>query len=213
MPVATTTAVASSRPAAEPVVSATSPRPAASLDARLDVLRSRIQEEGFLNNRGLGNEIGFYVFGYPASRELEVRDFMRRLKADRSLACNVVERNLWDVLLKVCEDRGILDKLAALEERRGSEALLERVQAIVTPERIVAAMDDWPHRPGRDVLVVSGVGQVYPFVRAHSVLENAQHVFCDVPFVLLYPGVYNQVDLKLFGRLEDSNYYRAFNII
>ncbi len=201
---------------------ATSPNPASptaspaaplSLEARLDILRSRIQEPDFLHNRGLANEVGFYVFDYPASCELEVRAFTARLKADAGLACNVVERNLWAMLLKVCEGRGILDKIAALEERRGSDALVERLQSIVTPERVVAAMDDWPHCPGRDVLLVSGVGQAYPFVRAHSVLENAQHVFSDVPFVLLYPGAYNQVDLRLFSRLDDSNYYRAFNII
>ena len=184
-----------------------------SLEARLDTLRARIQQPDFLHNRGLANEVGFYVFDYPASRELEVRDFTARLKADPGLACNVVERNLWGMLLKVCEERGILEKIAALEERRSSDALVERLQSIVTPERIVAAMDDWPHEPGRDVLLVSGVGQVYPFVRAHLVLENAQHVFGDIPFVLLYPGTYNRVDLRLFGRLADSNYYRAFNLI
>lgn len=184
-----------------------------SLETRLDTLRARIQQPDFLHNRGLANEVGFYVFDYPASRELEVRDFTARLKADPGLACNVVERSLWGMLLRVCEERGILEKIAALEERRGSDALVERLQSIVTPERIVAAMDDWPHEPGRDVLLVSGVGQVYPFVRAHSVLENAQHVFADIPFVLLYPGTYNQVDLKLFGKLADSNYYRAFNLI
>ena len=184
-----------------------------SLDARLDNLRQRIQQPDFLHNRGLGNEIGFYVFDYPASRELEVRDFVTRLKADRTLGCNVVERNLWDMLLRVCEQRGILDKMAAQEERRGSEQLVGRVQSIATPERIVAAMDDWPHQPGSDVLLVSGVGQAYPFVRAHSVLENAQHVFSDIPFVLLYPGVYTGHDLRLFGRLDDANYYRAFNLI
>lgn len=184
-----------------------------SLEARLDTLRARIQQPDFLHNRGLANEVGFYVFDYPASRELEVRDFTARLKADPGLACNVVERNLWGMLLRVCEERGILEKIAALEERRGSDALVERLQSIVTPERIVATMDDWPHEPGRDVLLVSGVGQVYPFVRAHSVLENAQHVFADIPFVLLYPGTYNRVDLRLFSRLDDSNYYRAFNLI
>lgn len=184
-----------------------------SLEARLDALRERIQDEGFLHNKGLGNEVGFYVFDYPASRELEVRDFVARLASDTSLSCNIVERNLWEVLLEVCRKKNVLDKISDLEARRGSKVLLTRLQTIATPERIVAEMDDWPHEPGRDVLFVTGIGQVYPFVRAHSILENAQHLFADIPMVLFYPGSYDQVELKLFSKLEDSNYYRAFNVI
>ena len=38
----------------------------AQFEARLDALRTRVQDENFLHNRGLGNEVGFYVFDYPA---------------------------------------------------------------------------------------------------------------------------------------------------
>ena len=83
----------------------------AHFEARLDALRTRVQDQNFLHNRGLGNEVGFYVFDYPASRELEVRDFIARLKQDADVArtCNIVERNLWEVLLGVCRDKNILD--------------------------------------------------------------------------------------------------------
>lgn len=187
----------------------------AQFEARLDALRMRVQDENFLHNRGLGNEVGFYVFDYPASRELEVRDFVARLKQDADVArtCNIVERNLWEVLLGVCRDKNILDKVNDLEARRGSDMLLSRLQTIATPERLVAAMDDWTHVPGRDVLIVTGVGEVFPFVRAHSILENSQHVFADIPMVMLYPGTYDKSSLTLFGKLSDSNYYRAFDLI
>ena len=177
----------------------------AQFEARLDALRTRVQDENFLHNRGLGNEVGFYVFDYPASRELEVRDFIARLKQDATVAhaCNIVERNLWEVLLRVCRDKNILDKVDDLEARRGSDMLLSRLQT----------MDDWTHVPGRDVLFVTGVGEVFPFVRAHSILENSQHVFADIPMVMLYPGTYDKSSLTLFGKLSDSNYYRAFDLI
>ena len=187
----------------------------ARLEERLDALRARIQDENFLHNRGLGNEVGFYVFDYPAQRELEVRDFVARLKQDAAVAraCNIVERNLWEMLLKVCEAEGILAELPAFEQDEGSQALLDNLQTIATAEELVRVMDDWPHEPGRDVLLVTGVGEVFPFVRAHSILENAQHVFSDIPVVMLYPGTYYRVSLTLFGKLNDSNYYRAFDLI
>ena len=117
------------------------------------------------------------------------------------------------MLLKVCEAEGILAELPAFEQDEGSQALLDNLQTIATAEELVRVMDDWPHEPGRDVLLVTGVGEVFPFVRAHSILENAQHVFTDIPVVMLYPGTYDRVSLTLFGKLNDSNYYRAFDLI
>uniref|UniRef100_UPI003A934F50 DUF1788 domain-containing protein n=1 Tax=Thermophilibacter sp. TaxID=2847309 RepID=UPI003A934F50 len=156
------------------------------------------------------------VFPYDAAREDEVRARTAELVSlsdEGRLPCRIVHRDLWDVFLQICEQRRILDKIPDLERRRGSRALLERLQKIATPEAFVQAMDYEPHEPGHDVLLVAGVGRVYPIVRAHSILENAQHVFADVPVVLLYPGKYDGAQLHLFNSISDGNYYRAFNLL
>ena len=179
-------------------------------------LRAKLSDPMFLANKGIGNEVGFFVFPYDAAREDEVRARTAELVSlsdEGRLPCRVVRRDLWDVFLQICEQRRILDKIADLERRRGSRALLERLQKIATPEAFVQAMDYESHEPGRDVLLVTGVGRVYPIVRAHSILENAQHVFADVPVVLLYPGKYDGSQLHLFNSISDGNYYRAFNLL
>ena len=179
-------------------------------------LRAKLSDQQFLANKGIGNEVGFFVFPYDASREDEVRArtaALVRLSDEGRLPCRIVRRDLWDVFLQICERRRILGKIADLELRRGSRALLDRLQKIATPEAFVQAMDYEPHEPGRDVLLVTGVGKVYPIVRAHGILENAQHVFADVPVVLLYPGTYDGAQLHLFNSISDGNYYRAFNLL
>ena len=179
-------------------------------------LRAKLSDPMFLANKGIGNEVGFFVFPYDAAREDEVRARTAELVSlsdEGRLPCRIVHRDLWDVFLQICEQRRILDKIADLERRRGSRALLERLQKIATPEAFVQAMDYEPHEPGHDVLLVTGVGRVYPIVRAHSILENAQHVFADVPVVLLYPGKYDGAQLHLFNSISDGNYYRAFNLL
>ena len=179
-------------------------------------LRAKLSDPMFLANKGIGNEVGFFVFPYDASREDEVRartDALVSLSDEGKLPCRIAHRDLWDVFLKICKQRRILDKIPDLERRRGSRALLDRLQKIATPEAFVQAMDYDPHDPGRDVLLVSGVGKVYPVVRAHSILENSQHVFADVPVVLLYPGKYDGSQLHLFNSISDGNYYRAFNLL
>ena len=179
-------------------------------------LRAKLLDPMFLANKGIGNEVGFFVFPYDAAREDEVRARTAELVSlsdEGRLPCRIVHRDLWDVFLRICEQRRILDKIPDLERRRGSRALLERLQKIATPEAFVQAMDYEPHEPGHDVLLVTGVGRVYPIVRAHSILENAQHVFADVPVVLLYPGKYDGAQLHLFNSISDGNYYRAFNLL
>ena len=47
---------------------------------RLDKILSKLQEKRFRENKGLGNEIGFYVFDYNPSEELIVREHIKFLK-------------------------------------------------------------------------------------------------------------------------------------
>ena len=134
-------------------------------------------------------------------------------------ATRVVHFDLWDVFLQICAERRILEKIPALEERRGTEGLLRRMEKIATPEAFLKVMKERYEQLGgqvpgrRDVVLVSGVGKVYPLVRAHNILENAQPVFTEVPMVMLYPGVYDGQQLHLFGKISDGNYYRAVSLI
>lgn len=179
---------------------------------RLDLIRQRISNPDFLANRGLGNEVGIYIFQYDAHDELLVREHVARLKQDASLPCRIVERNLWDVFRDICDELCILEDIAGLEVKQGSDALLRRLKMIVTPNDYIDAMEWEPHERG-EVLFITGVGQIFPFIRAHSILENVQHVFEDIPVVMFYPGRYDGQSLSLFGHLEDSNYYRAFDLL
>lgn len=179
-------------------------------------LRAKLSDPMFLANKGIGNEVGFFVFPYDAAREDEVRARTAELVTlsdEGRLPCRIVHHDLWDVFLQICEKEEILEEMSGLEADEGSVAFLEDTQAVVTPESFISEMDYESHEPGKDVLLITGVGKVYPFVRAHSILENAQHVFEDVPVVMLYPGKYDGTQLHLFSSISDGNYYRAFNLL
>lgn len=189
-------------------------------EKRCAALRSRLCDADFLANKGLGNEAGIFTFCYDPTLELEARRFFRGLKEEAELGklgngevrAEIHERNLYDVLLGIAEDKRILEKLPAQEEKRGQEGLLKQIQRIATPEAFVAAMDWKQHRLG-DVLILTGVGEVYPFMRVHNILNNMQSSFRDVPVVVAYPGTFDGGSLSLFGKLKDGNYYRAFDLI
>lgn len=189
-------------------------------ERRCKSLVAKLNDADFLANKGLGNEAGIFTFCYDPTLELAARDFFRRIVDDSlngkygsdGVRANVVERNLYDVLLSIAESKRVLDRLPGQEEKRGSEGLLKQVQRIASPEAYVEAIDWSPHAPG-DVLLITGVGEAFPFVRVHNVLNNMQSAFRDVPVVVAYPGTFDGGSLSLYGKLNDGNYYRAFDLI
>ena len=38
------------------------------LDERLDIVEEMIKRPSFRENKGLGNEVGYYIFDYPAEK-------------------------------------------------------------------------------------------------------------------------------------------------
>lgn len=181
---------------------------------RCEALRARLGEDDFLHNRGLGNEIGFFTFCYDASLELRAREFFAQLEAESAsgaLPCNLMVRNLYDTFLGLLEKKRILAAVPKQEARRGSDHLLKRLRSIATPEALAAELAYGPHQPG-DVLVLIGVGEIYPFLRVHTLLDNMHVAFGDIPVVVAYPGRFNGQSFSLFNMLDDGNYYRAFDI-
>lgn len=85
---------------------------------RLDALLSALQDPRLLNNRGIGNEIGFYIFDYDPENEPLVLQHLTRLKSQLeapSCQLNVLEINLYQTILNIFEDRRVLQKVFELE--------------------------------------------------------------------------------------------------
>ena len=185
------------------------------ISTRLDKLRTYLSDPNFIANKGLSNEVGLYIFAYHPSEEMQVRSFINDVVAASSFpqASNrIILFDLYDILLHICEERRIIDKIPQMEEQRGSEFILKQIQKLAPPEVYVEHMKRIGHDRG-DIIFITGVGRVYPYMRSHNILNNLQHVFDDVPVVLFYPGEYTGQSLNLFEKFLDDNYYRAFNLI
>lgn len=179
---------------------------------KLSKVSARLSEEAFLTNKGLSNEVGIHVFCYDPKDELTVRAYFEMLMTKADVPYRLIECDLYKIFLQICEEKRVLKSIPNMEERKGKEYLAEQLQKIATPEAFVEKMKYEPHQKG-DVLLITGVGKVYPFMRSHKILDNIQHIFSDIPVLMLYPGTYNGQDLGLFGRFLDGHYYRAFNLL
>lgn len=178
----------------------------------LNGVSARLSNELFLSNKGLSNEVGIHIFCYDPKEEMTVRAFFDSLIKRKDVPYRLIERDLYKIFLQICEEKHILKSIKGMEERKGSGYLLEQLQKVATPGAFVEKMEYSPHLHG-DVLLITGVGKIYPFMRSHKILDNIQHIFSDIPVLMLYPGTFNGQDLILFGKFLDGHYYRAFNLI
>jgi len=178
----------------------------------LDKIKTRISDSNFLENKGLSNEVGIHVFNYSPQHELIVSDYIERLINTPSDIYRIIEVDLFKIFIGILEEKRVLQSVPSLEDKKGKEFLLSQLQKIATQEAFIKKMMYEPHQKG-DVLFLTGVGKVYPFMRSHKILDSMQQVFYDVPIVMFYPGEFTGQSLNLFEKFHDGNYYRAFNLL
>ncbi len=187
---------------------------------RAEHLFKVVTSQRFLTKQGLGNEVPFFICPYPAEEGLSMNeDRLDLVTRITHAGIAVLDLSLYDLSLGILEERGILDQILEIERETDKREVRELLQSVLDPKanlipKIGEAIEATPH----DVIFLSGVGEVYPYIRSHNVLNNLQSTAKDKPTVLFFPGSYTHAlatgaSLDLFGRLHDDKYYRAFNIL
>ena len=187
---------------------------------RAEHLYRVITSERFLTKQGLGNEVPFFICPFPAEEGLTmIEDRLDLIERIGHAGVTVLDLSLYDISLGLLEERGILEDVLAAEPDMEKSELRELLQGVLDVHehlipKIAEAIAAQPH----DVIFLSGVGEVYPYIRSHNVLNNLQSTAKDKPTVLFFPGSYTHStatggSLDLFGLLHDDKYYRAFNIL
>lgn len=185
-----------------------------SIVKRLERLTERFSEKQFLENRGLGNEIGIHVFAYDPKDEMVIRRYIKKLH-EQSYKYNfkIHENDLFEMFLDICRENDVLDDLPDFEDEHGFDELQKQIENFASVDEYLPRLQPPVREQGKDIVVITGLGKVFPFMRSHTILENIQPIINDVPIVLFYPGEYDNHTLNLFGQFRDGNYYRAFKII
>jgi hypothetical protein len=188
------------------------------LEERLNLAEQKIKTPNFRENKGLGNEVGYYVFDYPAEAELTVRArvaFIKNKYQPGGDGFQVVVYDLYDLIIGLLKEKGFLQKCFDFEKAKGFERVTTSVGNMLRISDhdgllIRRIKDDTPKN---SVVFLTGIGKCYPFLRSHKLLNNLHQVIDDVPVVLFYPGKYDGQELVLFGEIKDDNYYRAFRLV
>lgn len=174
----------------------------------------------FLQMEGLGNEVPFFIYPYPPEDALAVAQLKKRIKNKLSqMGIRVQEINLYDLSVEILKDRGVWERVLAAEPDQDKSDFRELLQGMLDPQlHIAPAIRAKIAHEDFQILFLTGIGEVFPYIRSHNVLNNLQSVVTGKPMLMFFPGRYEQSDtlgssLVLFGRLKDDQYYRAKNIL
>lgn len=182
-------------------------------------LLTTISSQRFLKMQGLGNEIPFFICPFKPERLEEMNILYEQLK--RRLGhkgIQVLRIDLYDLAIELLKKRGIWDQVLETETTISKSELKDLLQSVLDPEyHLIPAIAEKMQKDDFDVMFITGVGEVFPYIRSHTVLNNLQSTAKNKPTIMFFPGEYNQStekgsSLRLFGKLLDDNYYRAFDI-
>ena len=191
---------------------------AASFEERLDRIESKIKEPSFRQNKGLANEVGYYIFDYPPEKELVVRERVKYLHdkfETSSDGFRIIVYDLYDMIIDTLKEEDLLEDTIAMESKRGlnrvARAIGNLMRITADDSLIVNHIKD--NTPDNCVVFLTGIGKCYPLLRSHTVLNNLHLVVDHVPVVMFFPGKWDGQELVLFGEIKDDNYYRAFQLV
>ncbi len=188
------------------------------LEEKLDKAEAMIKKPSFRQNKGLGNEVGYYIFDYPPEQELLVRErveYIRKKNEQSDDEYRIVVFDLYEIMIEILKKKGYLEKCYEFEKKRG----LDRITKAVGNMLRITAKDSLivnyirERIPEKAVVFLVGIGKCYPILRSHTVLNNLHQAIDHVPVVMFYPGKYDGQELILFGEIKDDNYYRAFKLV
>ena len=189
------------------------------MQVRFQHLFAVMSGQRFLKKQGLGNEVPFFICPFRPEETVEMERLQRQLVNRLEQAgVRILEINLYDLSIEILKERDIWDQILDMEESVSKEHLKELLQGVLDPEaHLIPAIATKLASTEFEILFLSGVGEVFPYIRSHNVLNNLQSTAKERPTVMFFPGAYTHslesgASLDLFGKLHDDKYYRAFNI-
>ena len=188
-----------------------------SLTERFNELEDRMVSVQSLTKYGTANDMKFYIFDYNPQDELVIRKEVQKLI---EINHDIIEFDLYEMMLKIIDEQGYMNDVIQAESDYDKQHLLSEIfQPILSVEEddneflneFKKVADD-----GTKIILITGVGKSYPIIRSHTILNNLQSIFKRNPVVMMYPGRYETkkaMTLRLFDKLDDDNYYRAFPLV
>ena len=162
----------------------------------------------------LGGELPLFIQPYPSTKQLEVESQIKRLSNRLGKkGITTVSINLYDLCMDILREEDVLDAILEGEQEIEKEDIISTLDSVLDiKSAVIPRIKDIIAESAPQYAFISGVGNVYPFVRSHGILNSIDELTDQCQLVLFFPGEYNNLQLNLFGKISDENYYRGHNL-
>jgi Domain of unknown function (DUF1788) len=199
----------------------------ASLDNAIAALKNDLLDESGPKISTMRN-YRFAILHYDPRKEFELRDRIRRLTDDlKSTGWNVLAISLHLLLLNRIkrEEQRVLESIIRTEHRlyakdpdRALNHLKDKIALYIEGADGIAKdvitlindfADKYPDQSNRTLILLGRGGALYPFFRSSALLKHIDGKTRNLPVVLLYPGVRQDLNaLSFMGELPNDRDYR-----
>ena len=91
---------------------------------KFNKFENKIKEDTFQQNKGLGNDIGYYIFDYNPKLEQYTRQRTQKIIDkinNNNYAFKIQEFDMYEVVFEIIKEKNYLEKTFQLEQKRGTE--------------------------------------------------------------------------------------------
>jgi len=184
------------------------------INSRLQEMTNKLSSNDLFESNGLGNEINFHVFDYDPEDEYIVREYLENYLLKKT-KLNIKVFDIYDIIIEILKEKGFLEKCFDYEKKKDAKylnTLISKTIGIGSGNDLI--MKKIKNEIGlNQIILITGIGKCYGVIRAHTILNNLHSIVTNNPLIMLYPGSYNGQSFKLFNKLENDNYYRAFQFV
>ena len=150
----------------------------ASINERYEHLYDVMSSQKFKNKEGLNNEVPFFICPFKP-KDYEQMDKMESQLFNKlnETGTTILEINLYDLAIEILKDNDDFEFLIEEENTMTKDRLKEELQSILDVEtvfmkEIVSIMKS----SNFEIMFITGVGEVFPYIRSHNILNNLQKV-------------------------------------
>ncbi len=185
---------------------------------RFDTLYRILSDKRFLAREGLGNEVPYFIETYDIAHQKAVYRKLGALeKRLEAAGITVASIGLFDFVIEYFEATNELGDLFNAEKSVPKSTLLEEMVKMLSVENVlVPEIARRATEKDARLVMIHQVGEVYPYLRTHEILNCLQPVLTDRPVIVFFPGTYTTsykegFQLSLLGT-QTARYYRAFKL-
>ena len=88
-------------------------------ELNLEKIENEIKKDSFLNSKGLGNEVSYYIFDYSPQDELTIRRYLEKLKKkDKKIrdGYKIVVYDVYDIMIDLLEKENLRVKIGGVKQ-------------------------------------------------------------------------------------------------